>query len=91
MVSFELGEELRKMFFRLVTSVGGRASERKSEGLGFDSSWGLRIYSLSHTRDKTKNIFLKTFSVGLPKIRRVASTLLNREKEKEGEKGLIIN
>ena len=24
MVSFELGEELRKMFFRLVTSVGQR-------------------------------------------------------------------
>ena len=27
----------------------------KSEGLRFDSSWGLRIFSLSHGRDKTKN------------------------------------
>ena len=96
MVSFELGEELRKMFFRLVTSVGqrkilspheesnlrpsdlrsdalplshrdspvsriyyvvlmtplteeslwlsARTSERKSKGLRFDSSWGLRIF-----------------------------------------------
>ena len=94
MVSFELGEELRKMFFRLVTSVGqrkilspheesnlrplrsdalplshkdssvsriyyevlmtllteeslwlsSRTSERKSKGLRFDSSWGLRIF-----------------------------------------------
>ena len=26
--------------------------------LRFDSSWGLRIFSLSHARDKTKNIFL---------------------------------
>ena len=31
----------------------------ESEGLRFDSSWGLRIFSLSHARDKTKNIFLK--------------------------------
>ena len=27
----------------------------ESEGLRFDSSWGLRIFSLSHARDKTKN------------------------------------
>ena len=26
----------------------------ESEGLRFDSSWGLRIFSLSHARDKTK-------------------------------------
>ena len=34
--------------------LSGRATERKSEGLRFDSSWGLRIFSLSHARDKTK-------------------------------------
>ena len=28
------------------------------EGLRFDSSWGLRIFSLSQARDKTKNIFM---------------------------------
>ena len=27
----------------------------ESVGLGFDSSWGLRIFYLSHTQDKTKN------------------------------------
>ena len=25
------------------------------KGLGLDSSWGLRIFSLSHTHDKTKS------------------------------------
>ena len=48
MVSFELGEELRNLW------LSGRASERKSEGLRFDSSWGIRIFSLSHARDKKK-------------------------------------
>ena len=28
-----------------------------SKDLRFDFSWGLRIFSLSHARDKTKNIF----------------------------------
>ena len=36
------------------------ASERKSKGLRFDSSLGLRMFSLSHARDKTKNIFLNS-------------------------------
>ena len=40
------------------------------EDLRFNSSWGLRIFSLSHARDKTKNIFLclsapLSYSVGL--------------------------
>ena len=35
--------------------VGHRSAE--SESLRFDSSWGLRIFSLSHARGKTKNIF----------------------------------
>ena len=34
----------------------------ESEGLRFDTSWGLRIFSLSHARDKTKNIFLYFFT-----------------------------
>ena len=44
-------------YYNLLPS--GRSSERKSEGLRFDSSWGLRIFSLSHARDMTENIFLK--------------------------------
>ena len=34
----------------------------ESEGLRFDSSWGLRNFSLSHARDKTKNILLYFFT-----------------------------
>ena len=34
----------------------------ESEGLRFDSSWGLRIFSLSHAHDKAKNIFLYFFN-----------------------------
>ena len=44
--------EREKDVFRLDTSVGQR--KKKSEGLGFDFSWGLRTFSLSHARDKTK-------------------------------------
>ena len=33
MVSFELGEELRKMFFRLVTSVGQRKNSESPRGI----------------------------------------------------------
>ena len=34
----------------------------ESEGLMFDSSWGLRIFSLSHARKKTKkHLFLYLF------------------------------
>ena len=32
------------------------------ESLRFDSSWGFRIFSLFHARDKTKNIFLYFFT-----------------------------
>ena len=39
--------------------LSGRASEREiRRSLRFDSSWELRIFSLSHARNKTKNIFL---------------------------------
>ena len=41
-------------------SLCGSVVERKSEGLRFDSSLGLRMFSLSHARDKTKNIFLNS-------------------------------
>ena len=37
----------------------------ESEGLRFDSSWGLKIFSLSHARDNTKknkNTFLYFFT-----------------------------
>ena len=63
MVSFELGKE-KKAFF-----VSSRAWDREnifspqeaSEGLRFDASWGLRIFSLSHACDETKNIVLYFF------------------------------
>ena len=32
----------------------------ESEGLRFDSSWGLRIFSLSNAYDKTKNTKIKS-------------------------------
>ena len=43
----------------------------ESKGLRFISSWGLRIFSLSHARDKTKNISLfltelKTYHISHP-------------------------
>ena len=38
-----------------VSVVDHRSAE--SEGLRFDFSWGLGIFSLSHARDKTKSIF----------------------------------
>ena len=34
----------------------------ESESLRFDSSWGLKIFSLSHTRDKTKKTY---FSISM--------------------------
>ena len=34
----------------------------ESGGLRFNSSWGLRIFSFSHTRDKTENMFLYFFT-----------------------------
>ena len=37
-------------------------SSAESEGLRFDSSWGLRIFSFSHAREMTKNIFLYFFT-----------------------------
>ena len=57
MVSFELGKDIKKDVFRLVTSVGQRKKFwLRVRGLRFDSSWG--IFSLSHACDKTKNIYL---------------------------------
>ena len=90
LVSFELGKEIEKDVFLLVTSEGKRItsespwgiepqtfgfcahlslcgsvvehSSAESEGLRFDSSWGLRIFSFSHAREMTKNIFLYFFT-----------------------------
>ena len=50
---------------RSLESLCGSVVEHRSaesEGLRFDSLWGLRIFSLSHARDKTKNIFLYFFT-----------------------------
>lgn len=38
------------------------AQWRASEGLGFNSSWGLRIFFLSHACDKMKNLSLLFFT-----------------------------
>ena len=48
-------------FFFLVTSVGQRIPE--SEGLRFDSSWELKIFSLSQARDETKKNPPLSFSI----------------------------
>ena len=61
-VSFELGEEIDKDVFHFVTSMGQRnilsPHEETNALMLFHSSGGLRILSLSHTFEKTKNIFL---------------------------------
>ena len=47
MVNFELRKEIEKDVFRLVTSMGQSVVEHRSaesEGLRFDSLWGLRIF-----------------------------------------------
>ena len=47
------------------STLSGSAEEHrsaKSDGLKSDSSWGLRILSLSHAREKTKDIFLYFFT-----------------------------
>ena len=46
MVSFELSKEIKK----------------KKVNFARDSSWGVRIVSLLHPCDKTKNIFLQSGS-----------------------------
>ena len=53
--------------------LSGRASECQSEGLRFDSSWRLRIVSLSHARDRTKNIFLKHLQLSVQDFKQIAS------------------
>ena len=54
------------MFFRLVTSVEQKKILIPHEESNFrssDSSWGLSIFSLSQTSDKTKKT---SFSISLP-------------------------
>ena len=57
MGSFERGKEIEKDAFRLVTSVGQR---KNFWAPGPDSipHGNSEIFTLSHARDKTKNIFL---------------------------------
>ena len=42
--------------------INRQCCSAESEGLRFDSSWGLRIFSSFYTRGKTKNIFLYFFT-----------------------------
>ena len=62
MVSFELGYEIEKdVFLSSLHSVGlkkNSESHEESEGLRFDSSWGLRIFSFSPHSWQDRNIFL---------------------------------
>ena len=53
---------------RRVSVARGKALERKPEGLRFDSSWGLRIFSLSHARDKTKTFLILHRAQNLPSL-----------------------
>ena len=63
MVSFELSKEIKKDVIRLVT-IGGQRKQfwLSVRGPRLDSLCGLRIFSLSHARDETKNIFLYFFN-----------------------------
>ena len=58
MVSFELGEELRNMFFRLVTSGESnlRPSDLRSDARKSEVRFlvGTQNFYLYHARDKTK-------------------------------------
>ena len=69
MVSFELGRDIRKDFYRLVTSVGQRKNSEESNLRLSDSTlrcsttepqrlWELRVF---FARDKTISIFLYFF------------------------------
>ena len=59
-LSYELRNRPRSPWSLRGSVVEHRSA--KSKGLRFDSSSGLRIFSLSHARDKTKNIFLYFFT-----------------------------
>ena len=64
MVSYELGKELRKIFFRLVKSVGRR--EKNSESLGGVGDSEFFLCPTLVTR--RKNIFLKKSDVSKPLV-----------------------
>ena len=61
MVSFELGKEIEKDVFFVLSLVWDKekmlSPHEESEDLRFDSSWEIRIFSLSHARDKAKKHF----------------------------------
>ena len=48
-----------RMLYHWATEITVSA---ESEGLRFDSSWGLKSFSFSHAREKKKNIFLYFFT-----------------------------
>ena len=88
MVSFELDKDIEKgcFFFAMghahprVSVVQQQHWSVKSEGLMFTSSWELRIFSLFHARDQTKNhltllrvfIFFGLFILDIGTILRVS-------------------
>ena len=51
-----------RMPYHWATETKGSKVSAESEGLRFDSSWGLRSYSFSLVREKKKNIFLYFFT-----------------------------
>ena len=57
-MSYQLRNRSRSLRSLCGSVIEHRSAE--SEGLRFDSSWGLRIFSLSHARQKT------SFSISLP-------------------------
>ena len=57
-MSYQLHNRSRSLRSLCGSVIEHRSAE--SEGLRFDSSWGLRIFSLSHARQKT------SFSISLP-------------------------
>ena len=59
-VSYEFRSRARSPWSLCGSVVEHRSAE--SEDVRFDSSWGLGIFSLSHTRHKAKNIFLCFFT-----------------------------
>ena len=62
MVSFELGKEIEKdVLYRLVTIVGQEKILIPHEETNLrhsETPWGLRIFSLSHAREKTEETYL---------------------------------
>ena len=77
MVNFELGEELRKMFFRLVTSVGQRKNSESPSDLRSDA------LPLSHKDSSVNGVYyevLMTRVLHTARISNVDSVMFLTEK-----------